>query len=352
MFVHSQRGQIKMTDITEHENNNEPEGKAKGGKARAAKMTPEERKESARKAAAAKKELASLPEVAYGSPDEPLKIGDISLECYVLNDENKTRVLAAGGVGSGLGFHPASASARLVNLVTSDRVLPFINSELVHQLQNPIKFRYPSSNVIGMAYPATILADICDAILAARKEGTLLKQQSHIADRAEILIRGFARVGIVALIDEITGFQRDRKRDALAAILEKYISKEMRPWLKTFQLDFFEELCRVWGYSMPEKPGAYPPVFAGVIRNIVYDRLAPGVRAQLQEIKKKKGGKWHQWLTGNAGYNDLTRHLGELTMLLRMTPDGDKERFLETLDRFKPVLTVEQLIEAADSKKQ
>lgn len=342
-----------MAYVIEHESNNddEPTGKAKGGKALAAKRTPEERKAASAKAANARKELASLPEVAYGSPDEPLKIADISLECYVLNDDNKTRVLAAGGVGSGLGFHPASASARLVNLVTSDRVLPYINNELVHQLQNPIKFKYPSSNVIGLAYPATILADICDAILAARKEGTLLKQQAHIADKAEILIRGFARVGIVALIDEITGFQRDRKRDALAAILEKLVSKEMRPWLKTFQLDFFEELCRVWGYAMPEKPGAYPPVFAHVIRDIVYDRLAPGVRTQLQDLKKKRGGKMHQWLTGNAGYNDLTRHLGELTMLLRVTPDGEKEKFMETLDRLKPKLTIEELIDAADAKK-
>lgn len=341
-----------MTDSTgkKPKKDDTPTGRAKGGKALAAKRTPEERKAASVKAAAARKELASLPEVAYGSPEEPLRIADISLECYVLNDEAKTRVLAAGGVGSSLGFHPASASARLVNLLTSDRVLPFINDELVHQLQNPIKFKYPSSNVVGMAYPATILADICDAILGARKEGTLLKQQSHIADKAEILIRGFARVGIVAIIDEITGFQRDRKRDALAAILEKFVSKEMRPWLKTFQLDFFEELCRVWGYAMPEKPGAYPPVFAHVIRDIVYDRLAPGVRSQLQELKKKRGGKMHQWLSANAGYNDLTRHLGELTMLLRMTPDGGKEQFMSTLDRLKPKITIEQLIDASDAK--
>lgn len=236
-------------------------------------------------------------------------------------------------------------------MVTSERILPYINNELVHQLQNPIKFKYPSSNVVGMAYPATILADICDAILAARKENKLQSQQQHIAAQAEILMRGFARVGIVALIDEVTGYQRDRKRDALAAILEKFVSKEMRPWLKTFQLDFFEELCRVWGYAMPEKPGAYPPVFAHVIRDIVYDRLAPGVRSQLQDLKKKRGGKMHQWLTGNAGYNDLTRHLGELTMLLRVTPDGAKDQFMATLDRFKPKLTIEELIDASDAQK-
>ncbi|QLR72697.1 hypothetical protein HV337_09190 [Citrobacter freundii] len=337
-----------MTDVIEHEEDNEPKGKAKGGKARAAKMTPEERKAAAVKMTEAKKELAKLPEVAYGSPDTPLRIGDLEIQCYVLSDG--ARVLSQRGIATGLGWSGSAAGDRLLNLVGGDRVKPFFNNELMPVIENPIKFKNPSGGGIAHGYPATLLADICDALLAARKAGTLQKQQEHMAERAEILVRGFARVGIVALIDEVTGYQRDRKRDALAAILEKYIAKEMRPWLKTFQLEFFEELCRVWGYSMPEKPGAYPPVFAHVIRNIVYDRLAPGVRTQLQDIKKKKGGKMHQWLTGNAGYNDLTRHLGELTMLLRVTPDGQKDIFLQNLDKFKPVYTVEQLIEAADSK--
>lgn len=335
-----------MTDIIDSGEVNEPTGKAKGGKARAAGMTPEERTEAGKRMAEAKRELASLPVAEYGSSDTPLKIGDVEIQCYVLSTGE--RVLSQRGVFSGLGMSTGAAD-RLLNFVGGERINPFINKDVISLIENPIKFRNKTSGGVSFGYPATILADICDAILAARKAGTLQKQQAHVADQAEILVRGFARVGIVALVDEATGYQKARKRDALAAILEKYISKEMRPWLKTFQLDFFEELCRVWGYPMPEKPGAYPRFFAGVIRNIVYDRLAPGVRAQLQEIKKKRGGKWHQWLTGNAGYNDLTRHLGELTMLLRVTPDGQKDYFLENLNKFKPILTVEQLIDAADS---
>ncbi|ELN2578088.1 hypothetical protein RY966_003850 [Enterobacter kobei] len=332
------------------ENKDEPTGRAKGGKARAAKMTADERREASKKMVEARRELSSLPEVAYGSPDTPLRIGEVELQCYVLSDG--TRCLSATGMATGLGWTGGSSAAqRLSNFIGGDRLKPFINNDVLLSIDNPIKFKNSSGGSVAFGYPAMLLADICDAILAARKAGTLQKQQEHVAERAEILVRGFARVGIIALIDEVTGYQRDRKRDALAAILEKYISKEMRPWLKTFQLDFFEELCRVWGYAMPEKPGAYPPVFAHVIRNIVYDRLAPGVRTQLQDVKKRRGGKMHQWLTGNAGYNDLTRHLGELTMLLRVTPDGAKDQFMDTLDKFKPVLTVDQLIEAADGKK-
>jgi hypothetical protein len=105
-------------------------------------------------------------------------------------------------------------------------------------------------------YPATILADICDVVLAARKAGVLQKQQEHIADQCEILVRGFARVGIIALVDEATGFQRDRAKDALTRILEAFIAKELRPWLRTFPDEFYQELYRLKGKEFPSTAAA------------------------------------------------------------------------------------------------
>jgi len=67
-------------------------------------------------------------------------------------------------------------------------------------VEEPIKFRPPGGGAIAYGYPATLLADICDAVLAARRAGELLKQQEHIAERCELLVRGFARVGIIASI--------------------------------------------------------------------------------------------------------------------------------------------------------
>jgi len=39
-------------------------------------------------------------------------------------------------------------------------------------------------------------------------------------------------VGIIALVDEATGYQRLREELALASILEKFIAKEPQPWTK------------------------------------------------------------------------------------------------------------------------
>lgn len=60
-------------------------------------------------------------------------------------------------------------------------------------------------------YEATVLADICDAFLEARKHENLSSRQRIIAEQCEVLMRSFARVGIIALVDEATGYQYDNK---------------------------------------------------------------------------------------------------------------------------------------------
>lgn len=333
-------------------NNENMKSKSNGGKARAKNMSAEQLSESAKKAVAARIEKSKLPTAIN---EGILPIDGIALDVAVLPDGK--RVISQTSVFEALnrtqrGFKAITDSnqrmfgeIRVPPFMDAKNLLPFINEELFEAMQ---KITYKSkSGMVREGYDAIILPLVCDLYLKAN-DGKVIttRQQQEIVKKAEMLVRSLAKVGIIALVDEATGYQRDRKRDALAAILEKFISKEMRPWLKTFQLDFYEELCRVWGYQMPQKPGAYPPVFAHVIRDIVYDRLAPGVRKQLQEMKKTRGGKMHQWLTGHAGYNELTRHLGEVTMLLRLTPDGDKDKFYEMLNNFKPVLTIDTLIDA------
>jgi hypothetical protein len=38
-------------------------------------------------------------------------------------------------------------------------------------IESPLRFRHPAGGNLAYGYPATILADICDAVLAARKAG-------------------------------------------------------------------------------------------------------------------------------------------------------------------------------------
>ena len=162
-----------------------------------------------------------------------MKIGDIEIPCYVL--DNDARVLSQRGLQTGLGMSVSGGSKsgeqRLVTFLVSlaekvskDKDLASRISLIADRLRGPLKFRLPSG-VPAFGYEATILADICDVILASRRiDGAIQHQQAHIADQAELLVRGFARVGIIALVDEATGFQRDRAKDALAKILEAFVA--------------------------------------------------------------------------------------------------------------------------------
>jgi hypothetical protein len=321
-------------------------GKAKGGAARAAGMTPERRKEISLKASTAKKELSALPRATHGSVDHPLTIGDIEIPCYVLEDG--TRVLSQRGLQTSLGMSISGGVAGEQRIVTLlEKILSKSNGpnelsariiELIEKIKNPIKFRPLVGGNIAYGFEATVLADICESILVARKEGILLSTQARYAEQCEVLVRGFARVGIIALVDEATGYQRDRAKDALAKILEAFVAKELQPWVKTFPADYYEQLFRL--YKMPFPPEGRPqwrPQFFGTITNeVVYNRIAPELLPELKKAanKAEKKAKLHQWLTQDSGHPKLREHLASLITLMKLSKTPEEWRQL--VDRIHP----------------
>jgi len=329
---------------------NEPIGRAKGGAARAAKLTPERRQAIARQGVDAKRELATLLAATHGSSDHPLRIGDIEIQCYVLEDD--TRVLSQRGLQTGIGMSVSGGSkageqrlvafmASLSEKTSSDNDLSARIAAIAERLRNPIKFRPPGGGSAAFGYEATILADICDALLAARKMegGILQKQQRHLADQAELLVRGFARVGIIALVDEATGYQKDRAADSLARILEAFIAKELQPWVKTFPADYYEQLFRLRGLDYQKDTPKRPQYFGVLTNDIVYRRLAPGVLDELKRVSTKGDNgrskhKLFQKLTQNIGYPKLREHLGSVVTLMKLS--DDYRDFRLKLDRIHP----------------
>lgn len=316
-------------------------GRARGGIERAKRLSPERRSEIARRAGLARHKTArndkTILQATHGSADHPLVIGDIEIPCYVLEDE--TRVLSQRGLVGGLGMKYGTrvdGADRLTGFLQGKGLSPFVSSELLALISNPIKFRHSVAGQLAFGYPATILADVCDAVLAARKEGALQKQQEHIAERAEILVRGFARVGIIALVDEATGYQRDRAKDALSRILESFIAKELQPYVSTFPADFYQEMFRLRGLDFPGSVKR-PQYFGMLTNDIVYKRLAPGVLEELKRVKLEAGrsrDKLFQRLTSNIGYPKLREHLGSIVTMMKLS-DGWHD-FMAKIDRLHP----------------
>lgn len=302
------------------------DGRARGGVARAERLTPEERSEIARRAAAARWS-AEVTEAVCGSPDQPLRIGNVEIECYVLEDG--TRVLTQASFLRALGRHPKANVRReggkqMPAILQGKALKPFISDETLEKSQ-PITFRPPTGGRAS-GYNAELLPAVCEIYLAAREAGDLPKNQEHVARQAEILVRGLARVGIIALVDEATGYQEVRARDALARILEAFIAKELQAYVRTFPDDFYRELFRLRGLDYPQATVQRPQYFGHLTNDIVYKRLAPGVLEELKKVtprddKGRRRHKYFQRLTENVGYPKLREHLGSVVTLMKLSRD-------------------------------
>lgn len=308
-----------------------------GGIARAKKLTKEERSEIARKAAAERWSSTALPAIA-GSDDKTLAIGGVEIECYVL--EGGTRVVTQKSFmrAIGRGFRSGEASDDLPPFLSSQSIRPYLTADII-EAAKPVTFTLPRGGR-AKGYRAELLPTVCELYLRARQDGALPYNQERVAAQAEILVRGLAQVGIIALVDEATGYQEIRARDALAKILEDFVEKELQPWTRTFPDDFYKEMFRLRGLEYPPKDlGARPQYFGMFTNDIVYKRLAPGVLDELKRVQRrgktgKPKDKLFQHLTQNTGYPKLREHLGSVVTLMKLSSDWDT--FKNNLDRIHP----------------
>jgi oligoribonuclease (3'-5' exoribonuclease) len=313
-------------DISEYARALGKRGGLKGGRARAEALTPEQRSEIAQKAAQARWG-SNLPKATH---EGMLKIGDRELPCYVLEDGR--RVFSTRGVNRALGSTTTGTpkdspdgARKLPAVLSSKSLKPFIDADLMARLLSPIEFR-PKAGRSAFGFEATLLPDICEAILDAAKADVLKQNQRRLAETAEILIRAFAKVGIIALVDEATGYQAERDRDALHKILEAYIADELLPWAKRFPDEFYKQLFRLreWQYSPLT---VKRPQYVGKLTNqLVYEKLPPGVLEELKRLNPVIKNGWrkhrhHQFLTENIGNPHLERHLAAITTLMRASSD-------------------------------
>lgn len=321
---------------------------AKGGHARARTLTPKERTEIARRGALTRWAKAGItPLIAeYGDEDHPLRIGPIEITCYVLSDGR--RVLSQRSLQGGIGFSRSGGKAgarRIAQFLGSLGAKGFDTSELIARVNNPIRFVPPHGGHYADGYEATILPDICAIVVAADQGGKLSAQQRHIAEQCRILLHGFANVGIIALVDEATGYQDKRASDALAKILEAFVTRELKKWVSTFPADYYKELFRLQGWpfpTLPEKQNQRPMMAGKITNDIVYERLAPGVKAELHRLtprdaKGRLKQKLFQRLTDDVGSPRLREHLASVVALMKAADDWDQ--FMRSLNRALPKWT-------------
>ena len=307
-------------------------------------MTAQERRVNAKKAALAR----WSPDALQASHEGILRLGKKSVKVAVLANGkrliNQTAFLAAIGRSTSPKAGTGALSTPLDELpvfLASKILKPYISEDLRHST-TPIHY-IDAKGARCCGYEAELLPKTCEVYLRLRDdslERSMKVEPStlrHIR-ACDALIRSMARVGIVALIDEATGYQSVRDRQALQAILDKYLTDEFAKWTKTFPDEFYQEMFRLKGYDYP-KTGL--PDYVGRWTNlIVYDRLAPGVRRELQlknprlATTGRRKRKHHQHLTRTKGIIALEKHLSNVVFLMRTCENWDD--FIERLDQAAP----------------
>ena len=298
-----------------------------GGRARREKLSPDRRTEIARQAAVARWGTAGpdhIPTAIYGSADQPLVIGDTSIPCYVLDD--KRRVLAQRALQTSVGMSTSGGSDGAHRLALffeglTDRGIDF--SSLAVRIRSPIIFRPSAGSKPAYGYEATIINDVCEAILEARKMKKLLSNQKHFAEHCELLLRSLARVGIIDLVDRATGYDRVRFKEDIEKIVAQFVAKVLQPYIPTFPPEYYEHIYQLNNWPFDPTSNQRPGIVGHWTNDIVYARLAPGVLEELRRLtprddKGRLKDKLTQRLTIDFGHPKLNEHLSGVMALMKL----------------------------------
>ena len=255
-----------------------------------------------------------------------IKIGDVKLPCAVLQDG--TRLLTQRGLFDAIGRTgkssgtPEGTASELPVFLRSKKLSPFIPDEL-RTASAGIKFRLRGvkNESSALGFRAEILPLTCQVFIDAFNAGALSNKQVHIAEKCLMLAKGFQIVGITALIDEATGYQEIRDRQALQKILDHYLLKEFAAWAKRFPDEFYQQIFRLRGWQWRGMKINRPGVVANYTNDLVYARLAPGVLDELRKLNPIEEGrrahKHHQYFTPNVGHPALQAHLNGVMAIMR-----------------------------------
>jgi hypothetical protein len=321
---------------------------SKGGDARAASLSTA-RKKAIAKLAAESRWGSDLPRASH---DGPLQIGDAVLVAAVL--PNGKRLLSQGTVLQAIGRSrtPKAGTGGFTTVddlpffLQADVLKPFISEELMMST-TPILFRLRrGARTVG--YDAMLLPMICEVYLnfrdylngqiAGGDEGQrktaegYIKRYKHIIEACDRLTRGLARRGIIALVDDATGYQDDKMRQEIDRLIQAYVAPTLLPWVRKFPHEFFREAYRLLNWKYEPGQTRHSPYMGKFINKYVFEGLPPGVLDELKarlpknEHGSRRANLW-QLLTVDTGIPHLDKQLtADLTL---MQISETKEQFHE-----------------------
>ncbi len=294
--------------------------RSKGGVARRDSLSKEARQGIARKAA-----LARWGAKATHRGNFKEQLG-IDVECYVLDDEQKTAVISQIGMGRALGLSSRGNSLPrfLANKVMSEAV----GAELRSKIENPVKFQWgvggagtlPPVTVHG--FDASLLIDICNAIAAVEKR--LGERYAGVAKQAHLILGASAKLGIRDLVYAFAGY--NPSTEEVIAAFKLYVLEEAKKYEPEFPNELYLQWHRLYALAVPDR--GRPWEFKHLTVNHIYHPLAKsnGKLLALLRALKARGGdrqkKLFQFLN-DIGARALRMQLGRVLEMAESSPDKE-----------------------------
>lgn len=285
--------------------------RAAGGRAVAKMMTDKQLTSRGKKGAVARWGLKVTHKGNF------LEAIGIDVDCYVLNDAEKTAVISQRGMATALGL--GEGGRALPRFAEGKTAAKALGAEVLKKIANPLIFKgdLPGGNAppIGdvHGYDVGLLIDICKALVLANARGEMLKSQANIVAQANVILAASAKAGIQGLVYALAGY--DRTKEEVIEAYKMYVREEAREYEKEFSPELYEQWYRLYGITQYER--GRPWEFRYLTIDHIYKPLANSHGkvfdlAKLNKAEKgEKGEKVHQFLS-EIGVKALRTQVGKI----------------------------------------
>ncbi len=275
--------------------------------------------------------------IAYGSPQLLLKMGDLEISCFILND-NK-HVFPIHGIQKLLGYEGKSETW-LINTLNAIAKLTKISKELLKAYENPITVEINTSRTPDESIAIVdsfVFLETCKIFVDAKNNGLLGMNLIKISKIAAKVLQQNSNQNIDTLIDVATGFANFKELTKLS--IEKYMLTQLEDdsalWLKTISDEFFDKLFEI--HNLDWKTMNVNPEFIGkILYDVLFSRVSIELLSELRTNPPKRTYKRKNGQLQNNEHPELKKHLGHIIALLKTSGDN-WYIFLQLLNRSFPL---------------
>lgn len=192
---------------------------------------------------------------------------------------------------------------------------------------NALKIYEDTSSKVSMPNGATanfiscdVVPEFASGVIHQALDGTLHPQRRMLIAPCLKIQDSLARVGIVALIDEATGYQYHRAPDALQDLFARLIRNTAADWERRFHPDYYQAIYKLFGWQYDQTVSQRPHIIGKITLQWVYEPVFPP--EILVAIKERQSSeKMHQWLTDEGGLKLMEKQRDAVMMIARSSAD-------------------------------